>query len=304
VKNLYASQRDVIDFPKLSATDLSKYHLIVIGSHDRKVPLADRFKKYVEGGGFLVTTDKSLDKIIADIFPEMIGYDKQEIKGGAFKGEFSSIEHPFVKGATKKKTFKFWVEDKSHPIKKVRPDIEEVVSSKKLEKKYGSGAVVVAFNYEAGRIIHMLPKLHPSQSNENGHYLSAYILSNILDEAVNRAIPDEIRTATKVDQMAYVKLVILKDPSQKCVFCGSTFKDYKGKVYKCGSCKTYYHEFCIQQQLGRDGLCSNCGKLMIFEKYKSKIDATAAPRYAPPPTPPPPKPDEPKEEELPPPPPE
>jgi len=61
IKNLYANQRDIIDFSKLGSTDLSKYHLIVIGSHDKKAALADRLKTYTEEGGYLVTTAKCLE---------------------------------------------------------------------------------------------------------------------------------------------------------------------------------------------------------------------------------------------------
>lgn len=287
VRNLYANQRDIIDFSKLASAELSKYHMILIGSHDKKPALSDRFKKYIEDGGYLVTTGRCLDTIIAGLFPDIISYDKKEIKGGAFKGEISSLEHPLIRGATKKKALKFWVEDKSHPIKKVKPVIQEIVTSKKLQKKYGSGAILISFNYGEGMIVHMLPRLHPSQSNEQLHYTSAYLLSNILDEAVNKKIPDEIRTATDARQVSYVNMVIIDDPSKKCAFCESTFKDYEGKVFRCSACNSNYHEFCLEQQLGRDGICNKCKKLMIYEKYKGAINAAAVQTYPQPPTPPP-----------------
>jgi hypothetical protein len=303
IKNLYANQRDIIDFSKLGSTDLSKYHLIVIGSHDKKAALADRLKTYTEEGGYLVTTAKCLDTVVADLFPDLIGFDKKEIKGGAFKGEIPSLDHPFIRGATKKKSLKFWVEDRTHPIKKVKPGIDELVTSKKLKKKYGSGALIVTLNYGSGMIVHMLPKLHPSKSNENGHYLSAYILSNILDEAVTKAIPDEIRMPSDMRQMAYVNMAVIDDPTKKCIFCNSTFKNYEGKVFRCGSCGTNYHEFCLEQQLAINGTCGNCGKVMIYEKFKEALNAAAAPPYFQPPIPPQ-EPEEKKEEEVLPPPPE
>lgn len=287
VKSLYANQQDITDFTKLGSIDLSKYHLILVGSHAKKPPLAVRLKKYVQEGGYLVTTGKCLDTIIADLFPDTIIYDKKEIKGGAFKGEFSNLNHPFISGATKKKALKFWLEDKTHPIKKVDSEVEDIFFSKKLEKKYGSGAVVVSFNYGEGTIVHILPKLHPSKSNEQGHYIGAYILSNILDEALTKAIPDEISMPTDESLMAYVNMVILDDPTKNCIFCGSTFKESKGKVFKCGSCGSHYHEFCLEQQLGRDGTCKNCSRIMIFEKFKGALNAATVPAYYRPPQPPP-----------------
>jgi hypothetical protein len=306
IKNLYANKRDIIDISKLDETDLSKYHLIIIGSQGKKDPAFDKLKNFVQEGGFLVTTDKSLDTIVAELFPDTITYKKEEIKGGAIKGEFSNMEHPFVRGASKKKVLKFWVEDKSHPITKKKPGVKSIVTSKKLKKKYDSEALMVALKFGDGMIVHMLPKLHPEESNEQGHYVSAHIVSNILDEAVIKMVPDEIRAPTNPSSMAYINMVLLKDPTINCVFCGSSFQDYEDKVYMCGACQEHYHKFCVEQQLARDGTCSKCGRVMIFENFKSDMEAAAAPQTFQPPDPPP-EPEtkkEEKKEEVPPPPPE
>jgi hypothetical protein len=300
VKNLYASKKDVIDFTKLGSIDLSSYHVILVGSHDKKEPLADRLKKFVEDGGILITTSKCLESIIIDQFPGELAPEKEEIKGGAFKGEIASLDHPMIRGATKKKVLKFWVEDKSHPIKKVGLKIDEIAASKKLEKKHGAGTLIVAFPFGEGTIVHMLSRLHPREANESAHFLSAYMLSNILDEAVTKAIPDEIRRASDIGQMAYVNPVVLKDTDEKCVFCGSTFKEFEGKVFRCGGCGKDYHEFCLEQQLGRDGTCTECGRLLIYESFKQELFTTPQPQTPPPASQPPP-PEEKKEEATPPP---
>ncbi len=301
VKNLYANKRDTIDFSKLGSTDLSEYHLILIGSHNKKPALADRLKKYVEDGGYLVATGRCLDTFLSDLFPEAINFDKKEIPAGLFKGEISSLEHPFIRGATKKKALKFWIDDRCHPVKKIIPGIQDIVSSKKLEKKFGSGTLIAAFAHGNGLIVYMLPRLHHSKSNEQLHYVGAYMLSNILDEAVSKAIPDEIRRPSDMSQMAYVNMTIIDEPSKNCAFCGSVFRDFEGKVFKCSACNTYYHEFCLNQQLAREGICKKCGRLMIYEKFKETLNSAAAPGTFQPPEPPP-EPEE-KEEEPPPPPP-
>jgi hypothetical protein len=123
------------------------------------------------------------------------------------------------------------------------------------------------------------------------------MLSNILDEAVAKAIPDEIKRASDVGQMAYVNPVHLKAEDKKCAFCGSTFKEFEGKIFRCGGCGEFYHEFCLEQQLGRDGTCTNCGKLLIYQKYKEDLFEAPQPQSSPPPPP------EEKKEEAPPPPP-
>ncbi len=300
IKNIYAKERDIIEVSKLEETDLSRYHLVLVGSHAKKIPLSDKLKKFVEEGGYLVTTDRSLDNIVVNMFPDIIGIEKKEIKGGAVKGEISNLSHPFIRGTTKKKAIKLWIEEKAHPIQKLRPEMESLVFSKKFEKKYGSGLLIVSFRHKEGNVVHMMAKLHPEKSNEEGHLFTAHLLTNILDEAVSKAVVDEIQRPTDFSQMAYISITVIKDPKQKCIFCGSTFEDYKDKVYLCSSCKTHYHEFCIEQQLSRDGTCTGCGRILIYEKFKGQMEAAIMPRAFLPPEPP----AEQKKEEMPPPPPE
>ena len=271
VKNLYAASHDVIDIGKLGETDLSKYHVVIVGSHNKKIPKSDKLKKYVEDGGYLITTGASLGAFVADLFPDMLASDKKEIKGGFYKGELESTGHPFFKGAAKKKAVKFWIEDKSHPVKKTGPNVKVLASSKKLEKKFGSGIIVAALSHGNGMLIYMLPKLHNLKSGEDPNYTNAYIVSNILDEAVNKAIPDVMTRASDMGQMAYVNMTVLDNKEEKCMYCGSTFKDYDGKVFKCGSCGTFYHQFCLDQQLSAEGVCKKCGKMLVYEQYKQTI---------------------------------
>jgi hypothetical protein len=280
-KNLYAASHDIADIGKLGETDLSKYHIVLVGSHDKKIPMSDKLKKYVEDGGYLITTSASLGAFVADLFPDMVTSDKKEIKGGFYKGELESTGHPFFRGASKKKAMKFFIEDKSHPIKKTGPTVKVLASSKKLEKKFGSGIVIAAFPHGNGMFVYMLPKIHNLKSGEGPNYINAYIISNILDEAVNKAIPDVMTRGSDMSQMAYVNMAVLDKKDEKCMYCSSTFKDYDGKVFKCSSCGTYYHQFCLDQQLSADGTCKKCGKFLVYEQFKQTI--VQAPWEQPPP---------------------
>ena len=299
-KNLYAASHDIIDIGKLGETDLSKYHVVIVGSHNKKIPMSGKLKKYIEDGGYLITTGASLGAFVADLFPDMVASDKKEIKGGFYKGELESTEHPFFKGAAKKKALKFLIEDKSHPVTKKGPNVKVLASSKKLEKKFGSGIIVAAFSHGNGMLIYMLPKLHNLKSGEGPNYTNAYIVSNILDEAVNKAIPDVMTRPSDMGQMAYVNMTVLDSPEEKCIYCGSTFKDYDGKVFKCGSCGTFYHQFCLDQQLSAEGMCKKCGKMLVYEQYKPTI--AQAPWQQPVPQAPQPEPEKPEQRPPPPPP--
>ena len=127
---------------------------------------------------------------------------------------------------TKKQVMKYWVEEKSHPIRMKRPDVEELVHSNKLEKKFGYGAMVVAFNYGTGTVIYSMPRLHSLKSNDALNLTNAYVITNILDYAIMERYPGEISTPSDARQMTYYNLVLIDNPSIKCPFCGSSFKDY------------------------------------------------------------------------------
>lgn len=285
VDHLYAKRKDVIDFSKLSGIDLSEYHMIVIGSPGEKSPLLERFKKYVYSGGYLVTTGGSLYNIIGVLFPGFLVWKKEKIKEGMVKCELTRMEHPLLQGTKGKGDLKFWLEP-SYPINIRNPKgVNVLVSSKKLEKKYGSGALVVSFRYGEGMVVYMIPFFHPTKADEDQHYFSAALLSNLLDDAVNSAFPDPITSPTNQENMAYLSMIVLKDESKKCLACSKSFEDFKGVVHLCGGCKGLYHERCLEEQLREEGTCKYCGRLLIYEKHKDTLNAAYAPQYfAPPPS--------------------
>ena len=44
---------------------------------------------------------------------------------------------------------------------------------------------------------------------------------------------------------------------EKCSYCGYDYGEYTGKIYKCQSCGTTYHENCLNMQIN-EGTCKNC----------------------------------------------
>ncbi|MEE9377937.1 MAG: hypothetical protein V3V33_07870 [Candidatus Lokiarchaeia archaeon] len=51
--------------------------------------------------------------------------------------------------------------------------------------------------------------------------------------------------------------------TNKCIYCGYDFTEYKGKVYACNTCKTLYHENCINTQIN-EGICKNCIRILLW----------------------------------------
>jgi len=51
--------------------------------------------------------------------------------------------------------------------------------------------------------------------------------------------------------------------TNKCIYCGYDFTEYKGKVFACNTCKTLYHENCINSQIN-EGICKKCSRILLW----------------------------------------
>jgi len=102
------------------------------------------------------------------------------------------IQHPFLAGIEhfmKERSItkiKWWLEQSSYPIQILRNEVEILIKSDEIQKKYGSSPVLVTFQYKNGRVIHMISHTHLQKVKSEDVYLSALIMTNIADDAVKR----------------------------------------------------------------------------------------------------------------------
>ena len=203
---------------------------------------------------------------------------------------------------TKKSEFKWWLETKSFPISIINPTVHVLISSQEILQKWGESPVFVYFDYgkTGGRLIHMISHTHLQKGGAKGKYASALILTNILDEKVslktgvskkptsgyvadweksqqaqqpyiapaqqsNFLTPSNtVSGLTGTSQIVEVN-VNSNDFSfaSKCGYCGYDFGEYSGKVFMCNSCKTPYHESCLNMQIN-EGICKSCNKILLW----------------------------------------
>lgn len=203
---------------------------------------------------------------------------------------------------TKRSEFRWWLETKSFPISILNPSVHVLISSQEILRKWGESPVFVYFDYgkTGGRVIHMISHTHLQKGGVKGKYASALILTNILDEKVAKKTgiskaptpgyvsnweetqqpqqqysassqqntyltpSDSISGLTGTSQIIEVN-VNSSDFSfaSKCGYCGYDFGEYSGKIYICNSCKTLYHETCLNMQIN-EGVCKNCNKILLW----------------------------------------
>ena len=222
---IYANKKkiveDRVEIGKTINEGLDQYNMIIIGCPGSNIPeeAFDKIELYVRYGGWLLCTDWCIEYIIEKIFPGYIAKGGERTKDAIVKCQITLPNHPFLDGVLselqqitwkkgkKKKDidqdkdleideFRWWVEYRSFPIKVLRPDLVDVlIASWEIETLWGEAPVLVCFDYGKGKIIHMISHAHLQKGSEKGKYVSAMIITNILELAVAQKPmrPPEIR---------------------------------------------------------------------------------------------------------------
>lgn len=206
IENMYAADKRFVKRKKIEKKiwqiDFDDYDLILIGCAGKSVPTAayKKIKKYVENGGWLLTTDWAIVHIVENIFPGFIKWNQEKTDDTVVACQIIKPNHPFLDGLlgelsqskwkdkkTKKEEFRWWLENKSFPIEVQNSRVEVLITSRKIKKKWGAEPVLVYFDYgkNGGRVIHMISHTHLQKGGKKGKFASALILTNILDEKVS-----------------------------------------------------------------------------------------------------------------------
>lgn len=185
---------------------------VVIGRHD-PVPDCERFDvlfvgcpgklslkhwqpaitAFLAGGGVLLTTDWCLNNLTAKLFPAMIR--REGDASGTYSLHVVTPSHPVVAGIPKCEGTPWVVEAASHRIRIL--DQKNVTTILEAPSMGEPSAVLVAFDVGPGLVVHAISHFHLQGSAESGEYVSAFILTNVIDEAVRRrhSHPPRIRVA-------------------------------------------------------------------------------------------------------------
>lgn len=207
----YAAEKVLVDAHD-SPPELRSFDAIFIGCPGN-IRLSDWGKPlaaFLDGGGVLLTTDWCLDKIVAKLFPKTV--TKKGSAQGSFPLRVRMPEHPLLSGITNCAGTPWVVEGASHRIHVLDPKRVRVV----LDAP-GMGepsAVLVAFEVGRGLVVHAISHFHLQGSDANGEYVSAYLLTNVIDEAMRRRHPEpatpRIRVLNSSEPKTPLRIRILK----------------------------------------------------------------------------------------------
>jgi hypothetical protein len=179
----YAAEKRLIE-PSQAPEDLSAYDVVMVGCPG-KLALKNwtpALHQLLDAGGFLVTTDWGLHNLIAPAFPGTIR--RQGTAQGSFPLRVRSAASPLLQGIEGCEGTPWVVESDSHRIGIVDSKRVEVVLDAPLMGE--PSAVLVTFPAGKGLVVHAISHFHLQGSGKSGEYISAYLLTNIIDEAVRR----------------------------------------------------------------------------------------------------------------------
>jgi len=183
----YAAEKLLID-PNSPPENLTDFDVVFIGCpgelnlQEWQSPLLTILNE----GGVLLTTDWCLGNVVQKLFPETI------CKKGTAHGEFPlrvrQPDHLLLQGIANCEGTPWVVETSSHRIHVLDPKQVQVLLD--APSMGGDSAVLVAFEVGRGLVVHAISHFHLQGSEESGEYVSAYILTNVIDEAMRRRYPE------------------------------------------------------------------------------------------------------------------
>jgi hypothetical protein len=206
----YCAQKDVVE-PTSNPCNLEPYHVVLVGCPGELSPAwINPVENYVKRGGYLVTTDWSLENLIPKVAPGFIS------AGGKGDGMYSirlvADNHPFLADVNPDRLGQWDIETSSDLVRIENSEMVKVlIDSPKLQESKKHGAIMVTFPLEKGHIVHFVSHLHLQKSSEDDKYNAAFILTNIIDEAIRQrysiAPPKiKIRPAEKSSKKISVKI--------------------------------------------------------------------------------------------------
>lgn len=191
VPHVHASEKLVINAYE-RPNNLADFDVVLVGCPG-ELNLADwgaPIEAFLASGGVLMTTDWCLKSIVQRLFPNTVR--KKGTAQGKFPLHVLRPNHPLIEGIPNCEGTPWVVEGWSHRIEVLNPKRVEVVLDAPGMGK--NSAILINFNVGKGLVVHAISHFHLQGSEKSGEYVSAYILTNVIDEAMRRRHPSPPQT--------------------------------------------------------------------------------------------------------------
>ena len=149
--------------------------------------LVNKVKKFVEGGGWLITSDWALAPYLTEAFPgyvtEIVPRKRQVDTTVAVEESVSNS--PLLRdvfGRRKNVKTMWWLEEASKFVGTKGSRVKVLVRSDDMKQRYGSGKVAVEFRPRRGRVLHLMGHFYQKDGNHAGVVAMHRLIFNFLQE--------------------------------------------------------------------------------------------------------------------------
>lgn len=144
---------------------LSTQTLMLNCPGDISAAAVQKVRSFVERGGYLVSTDWAL-RTTAQAFPGTIEHNGKTTPNDVVAVHVHDEKEPLLTHVKVMREHpRWWLEGASYPIRiRDKQRVRVLMSSEEMTKKYGDGAVVVAFSWQQGKVLHMTSHFFLQQS--------------------------------------------------------------------------------------------------------------------------------------------
>ena len=116
----------------------------------------DAISKFVKKGGFAVTTDWALERVIMKSFPGFAVHDGTDTDDDVVEVDLIASKSPYTRGLGEGSLKPiWWLEGSSYPIRIKDDQVDILLGSKEMKDRYGYNPIAIKFPYGQGRVVHV-----------------------------------------------------------------------------------------------------------------------------------------------------
>lgn len=150
----------------LERTSLAGVQAVLVNCPGRVGPRAiRRLRDFVRDGGLLFTTDWSVAYLIEPGFPGTLCYTRKPTRDDVVSIRILRPEHLFLKDVlTGSDRHLWWLESQSYPFRVLSRNVEVMIDSPEMARKYGAAPIAATFRYGRGRVVHIVSHFYLQRS--------------------------------------------------------------------------------------------------------------------------------------------
>lgn len=168
--------------------------VINCGHQANNQQIAPAIQRFVNGGGYLVTTDWALN-LVSTAFPGTIQRGGRNTADDVVQVTAQDPDHSLLQHVhSTRDELRWWLENSSYPIQILnRRNVEVLLTSRQMATRYGHAPIVVTFEPGEGRVLHTTSHYFLQQTQLEGQRARSAGSSFARDLGVGRAALDHLR---------------------------------------------------------------------------------------------------------------